>query len=71
MVCAHSSVECSIDSEQEMLAAYRDVKSQPCARCGKLLDGQPQFPVVRESKRTKAADGRFEEIWDGFHEACA
>ncbi|KAI9874003.1 MAG: hypothetical protein M1830_010302 [Pleopsidium flavum] len=61
----------NINSQQEMLAAYSDVKSQPCTRCGKLLDRKPQFPVIRTSKRIEAADGRSQEIWAGFHEACA
>ncbi len=58
------------DAVQEMLAAYVDIKSSPCLKCGRLLDQNAQFPVVRKRNRTKGPDGLFVTQWQAFHADC-
>ncbi|KAI9833143.1 MAG: hypothetical protein M1819_003765 [Sarea resinae] len=55
----------------ELLASYHDIKSRPCATCGKLLDKEPQLPSVRRSQATKDTDSHTELLWEAYHEACA
>ncbi|KAF2733092.1 hypothetical protein EJ04DRAFT_295069 [Polyplosphaeria fusca] len=54
----------------DMLAAYRTVKGNSCAKCGKMLDEATMMTTARRSRQTANADGSSGTIWEAFHEGC-
>ncbi|MCJ1401542.1 hypothetical protein MMC11_004758 [Xylographa trunciseda] len=61
----------SADLSQEMLASYSDIKTTACHKCGKLLDFDAQFPILRSAKRTKGSSDTFSVAWEALHTGCS
>ena len=53
-----------------MIAAYKTVKGDKCAKCGNLLDKNAQAPMARRSKESTSQDGSKQLIWQALHENC-
>lgn len=53
-----------------MVIAYKTVKGNSCAKCGKLLDNAALTPTARRSKQVIGANETLEGVWEAFHEGC-
>ncbi|KAF2019585.1 hypothetical protein BU24DRAFT_122744 [Aaosphaeria arxii CBS 175.79] len=54
----------------DMIAAYKNVQSNSCAKCGKLLDKSALVPTARRSKQPEEANEKQETVWEALHESC-
>jgi hypothetical protein len=53
-----------------MIAAYKTVKGNSCAKCGSLLDNRALPPTARRSKQVAAANDTTDTVWQAYHESC-
>ncbi|KAF2678383.1 hypothetical protein K458DRAFT_317242 [Lentithecium fluviatile CBS 122367] len=54
----------------DMIAAYKNVKSADCAKCGKVYDTDLYRPWARRGKHIDAVDEKAEIVWQALHESC-
>lgn len=66
----HLSSRISAEKSQEMLAAYRDIKSRLCASCQSLLAQKVQLPTIRKRVTQINTEGNPEPAWEAYHETC-
>lgn len=55
---------------QDMIAAYKSVKSDACAKCGDCYDADSSRPLARRMKPAAAGNETAEVIWEARHEGC-
>jgi hypothetical protein len=51
-----------------ILASYHKLESQPCRKCGKVLDGSFQLPLLRD--KTEPSDDSSQVSWQAVHASC-
>ena len=63
-------------SGKDMIAAYADVMTRPCDKCGMLLGKRPQLTTLRKKVRRgnlrKSEDrgAKSESVWAAYHVGC-
>ncbi|KAL8818399.1 MAG: hypothetical protein Q9223_002953 [Gallowayella weberi] len=60
----------SLGNLLDLLASYSNFKNEPCTRCGRLLDRNAQFPLLRIEKKSRKPDGHIEMQWQPCHPGC-
>ncbi|KPI40979.1 uncharacterized protein AB675_10633 [Cyphellophora attinorum] len=60
--------QASLSDLLALFASYHKLESQPCRKCGKVLDGSLQLPLFRE--KAEPSDDSSEVSWQAVHASC-